>query len=609
MHPITVACLFACSTTLISPAPTLAQQTVAGQIEPTAQVAPQESSWIQIEAQSSLLAAQDRIRDYGQTFANVAGFDLGSGWYGILLGPYTAKDARASLLQFRREGLVPRDSFVQFPSRLQRQFFPTSARFSEWSPLATATALEVSGQTQAAPPTLEIAEPAPTPQFYTPDETRAEARRSEQLLSREDKKELQRALAWAGVYKAGIDGSYGRGTRGAMLAWQAQQGFNETGILTTGERAVLLEQFNAVFEGLGLEMVRETTAGIEMLVPTNIVSLDGYSPPFARFTASGEIKQAQLLMISQDGAEPELRGLYDIMQTLEIVPLEGARRIRDDTFEMEGIGGDFISYTFVQTKRAKIKGFTLIWPVGDEPRRARIVQRLKDSFTPIEGTLDPTLGDPAKQAIDLISGLEIRQPLRTGSGFFIDAEGTVLTHSSNVTGCGRISLNDRYSATLAAQSTNQLAVLSSVEPLAPASYAQLAREPVQLGESIAVAGYPYDGVLRAATLTFGTLQDLRGLQGEAFLSRLSVPATSGDIGGPVMVRNNAVIGMLAPRQTPKAHALPADVHFAINSSTLTDLAEAADVTIEASDSTAQRLSPKELAQRVSEFTVLVQCWE
>ncbi len=616
MRPITAACFFACSAALTAPLPALAQQTISGQTAPDAQVTPQESSWIQIEAQSTLLGAQDRIRDYGQTFANVAGFDLGSGWYGILLGPYTAEDARAALRQLRRDGLVPRDSFVQFSSRLQQQFFRIGAQFAETASAAPAATPEVSEPTPTQAPTatstLETAELTPIPQVYMPDETRAEAQRSERLLSRDDKKELQRALAWAGVYAAAIDGSYGRGTRGAMRAWQAQQGFDETSILTTGERAILLEQFNAVFNGLGLEVVREAKAGIEMLVPTSIVSFDAYAPPFARFTASGDIEQAQLLMISQDGAEPELRGLYDIMQTLEIVPSEGARQIRDDTFEMEGIGDDFISYTFAETKRAKIKGFTLIWPAGDEPRRARVVQRLKDSFTPIEGVLDPTLGDPAEQAIDLVAGLEIRQPLRAGSGFFIDDQGTVLTHASNVAGCGRISLNDRYTATLAnpsAASTGELAVLTPIEPLAPASYAQLTGEPIRLGQSVAVAGYPYGGVLRAATLTFGTLQDLRGLQGEIDLSRLSILAAGGNIGGPVVANNNAVIGMLAPSQSPSAQALPADVQFAINSSTLLDLAKAADVAIEPPNSTTGRLSPEELTLQAREFTVLVQCWE
>ena len=78
--------------------------------------------------------------------------------------------------------------------------------------------------------------------------------------------------------------------------------------------------------------MHEAKAGIKMLGQTNIVSFDTYARTFAHFTASRDIEQAQLLMIWQNGAEPELRGFYDIMQTLEFVPAEGARQIRDDTF-------------------------------------------------------------------------------------------------------------------------------------------------------------------------------------------------------------------------------------------------------------------------------------
>lgn len=183
---------FACSTALTAPLPALAQQTISGQSAQAAQVTPQESSWIQIEAQSTLLGAQDRIRDYGQAFPNVAGFDLGSGWYGILLGPYTAEDARAALRQLRRDGLVPRDSFVQFSSRLQQQFFPIGAQFSETAPAAPATNAQVKEPTPtqepAVTPTVETGELSPIPQIYVPDETRAEAQRSERLLSRDEKK-------------------------------------------------------------------------------------------------------------------------------------------------------------------------------------------------------------------------------------------------------------------------------------------------------------------------------------------------------------------------------------------------------------------------------------
>lgn len=84
-------------------------------------------------------------------------------------------------------------------------------------------------------------------------------------------------------------------------------------------------------------------------------------------------------------------------------------------------------------------------------------------------------------------------------------------------------------------------------------------------------------------------------------------AAGGDIGGPVVANNNVVIGMLPPRQSRSAQALTAYFQFAIDSSALLDLAKAADVTIEAPNSTTKRLSPEELTPRAREFTVLMQC--
>lgn len=135
MRPITAACFFAFSTALTAPLPALAQQTISGQSAQAAQVTRLESSWIQIEAHSTLLGAQDRIRDYGQTVPNLAGFDLGSGWYGILLGPYTADETCAAPIAPPRVG-APRQfctilispSAAVFPDR--RAIFRDCARDS-----------------------------------------------------------------------------------------------------------------------------------------------------------------------------------------------------------------------------------------------------------------------------------------------------------------------------------------------------------------------------------------------------------------------------------------------------------------------------------------------
>jgi len=42
-------------------------------------------------------------------------------------------------------------------------------------------------------------------------------------------------------YNAAIDGSFGRGTRNSMAAWQEANGYEINGILTTAQRAELLK--------------------------------------------------------------------------------------------------------------------------------------------------------------------------------------------------------------------------------------------------------------------------------------------------------------------------------------------------------------------------------
>ena len=85
----------------------------------------------------------------------------------------------------------------------------------------------------------------------------------------------------------------------------------------------------------------------------------------------------------------------------------------------------------------------------------------------------------------------------------------------------------------------------------------------RLQSEISVAGYSYEGVLSAATLTFGALSDLKGLNGDETLKRLSVKAQPGDAGGPVFDENGHVVGMLLP-QTEADRKLPEDVSFALD---------------------------------------------
>jgi S1-C subfamily serine protease len=559
--------------------------------------------WVQIEAQPSLNAAQEATRRYAATLADVNGFSLGRGWYAIALGPYRREEAERVLQVYRAEGVIARDSYIAESRDYQQQFWPIGANLLESpaAPVTTAPAIAAPD----SPPVVAV-DPAPAPIPEQPDETPREARESESLLDRDARAALQEAMKWAGVYDGAIDAAFGQGTRAAMARWQTENGFEATGVLTTRQRAELLRRFNAVFDGLGLEVVRDNATGIAMELPTAVVGFDRYEPPFAHFNARGDI-DARVILISQTGDRSTLAGLYDIMQTLAIVPESGPRSLEADSFTLIGEGALQISHTQVWLRDGKIKGFTLVWPAGDEARRSRLLGRMQDSFEWLPGTLDPAEGSGA-QDIDLISGLEIRKPKQARSGFYVDASGAVLTTAEAVAGCGRITIDESYEAEVVlSDAALGVAILRPRLPLAPLRVAAFQEVTPRLLSDVAVAGYSYGGLLGAPTVTFGQLAELQGLNGEAHLKRLALTALEGDAGGPVLDAGGAVLGMLLTR-AQDGRALPEEVSFAATNGALQELLTRGGITPRLT-SDQDRLSAEALTDRAGDMTVLVSCWE
>ena len=564
--------------------------------------AAQERAFVQIEAHPSLAEATERARAYGGIVRDINGFALGGTWYGIALGPYDEQVARATLSRLRAEGLIPRDSYVTAGETYGDRFWPVGAG----AVVAPAEPETPSGATQTA----GIAVPAPAPQpdpQPEPEETVREAQASEALLSREEKMNLQRALQWFGFYTAAIDGSYGRGTRNSMAAWQSDAGVEATGILTTRQRARLLRDYAAAQAELGLKPVNVVRAGISLTAPMGLVEFDRFEAPFVHFVPKGD-SGVRLSLISQPGDAAALGGLYEILQTLDIVPTEGDRAKGRDSFDITGLAPDRTTRVRAQLIDGHIVGYILSWPEKQDTLAARALPEMERTLTSIGAPLAVDAGfEASEQSFDMVSGLEVRQPLRSASGFFVDGAGTVVTAATVVDGCGRITLDRLHDASLIL-SQDGVAVLRPVGRLAPVEVAAFAPSEGRLRSPVSVGGFPYGGVLGAATLTFGTLEDVRGLDGDANVLRLSMSARDGDVGGPVLDAGGRVAGMLLPDPADGARALPEDVTFAAKSRALASVLEAAGVT----PVTAQAggtIAPEDLTTRATGMTVLVSCWE
>ena len=572
----------------------------------SAALAQEPRAWIQIEAMPTLAEAQERARAWAGELPDVAGYALDSGWYGIVLGPYSEADARALRARLLALDDIPDDSFIAYEGDFDLQFWPVGTGAAlDVRPLPTAPGTAPTAAAAAPEPETEP-EPEPPP---PPDETQAEARASESILSGAEKEALQVALAWAGFYDGAIDGLYGQGTRAAMAAWQTAEGYEPTGVLTTRQRAALIASYNAILADLDLQLVHDEATGIEIRIPAGVVAFAGYEPPFARFDPTGDIPGAQVLLISQSGDQNRLFGLYEILQTLSIVPEDGPRERSEDSFTITGTDARIVSHTEVRLNGTEIKGFTLVWPAGDEERRTRLLQTMQASFRSLPGTLDPAITRPTEdQGVDLISGLEVRQPRLSRSGFFIDAQGTVLTTTEAVQDCEEITLDSVHHARVVLSDADLgLAVLRPDTPLSPLGVAAFQTGVPRLRAEIAVSGYPYGGVLSRPALTFGQLADIHGLQGEEDIKRLDLVAQEGDAGGPVFDNAGAVLGMLLPRPAADTVVLPPEVRFVADSDAIIAALAPLGITLSTTDTLAF-MPPETLTREAAKVTVLVSCW-
>lgn len=153
---------------------------------------------------------------------------------------------------------------------------------------------------------------------------------------------------------------------------------------------------------------------------------------------------------------------------------------------------------------------------------------------------------------NVLALLEGVEPVGTGTGFFMNKAGQVLTASHVINGCllAQIKHEDQtYNTNLVAQSRIlDAAVLeiTDAEFQAPAAYARIgSKGEVKLGTQVFTTGYPLSALLTAqANLTLGNVSSLGGLKGAIGAFQYSAPIQSGSSGGPIVNYKGQLTGLV-----------------------------------------------------------------
>jgi serine protease Do len=227
-----------------------------------------------------------------------------------------------------------------------------------------------------------------------------------------------------------------------------------------------------------------------------------------------------------------------------------------------------------------LKGDSVVrWAPGFGGNNADVMGRLTEqvinrTLTDIVAQLRPTAdkfptGERAPLDLDLL--VDKDHAALSGTGFFINGNGQVLTAAHVVHDCAVIDVHhDGNSVPATVTASSALLDMAVLDTHASSEhFLPLRREGrLELGENVVNIGFPLQSLMTdAPTVTRGTLSSRAGLNGSLGQFQFSAPIQPGASGGPVIGTRGDVVGVavgtLNAEELLKQGVLPQNVNFAL----------------------------------------------
>ncbi len=207
----------------------------------------------------------------------------------------------------------------------------------------------------------------------------------------------------------------------------------------------------------------------------------------------------------------------------------------------------------------------------------------------------------------------VTEEYRTGTGFFINDLGYLLTNNHVIDGCKKIIVFSGSQQSdlklIANDNLNDLALLKA--NFTPAGSLPISNSDGELLEDIYVGGYPYGNAISSSIkITKGIISSLTGIGNNYSNMQIDAAIQPGNSGGPIINSKGNVVGVAVSKLNflkilEDFGTIPEGTNFGIKSSTVIQFINANNVLSVKSNNS--NLEPTQLSRRIKDSTVYIEC--
>ncbi len=198
----------------------------------------------------------------------------------------------------------------------------------------------------------------------------------------------------------------------------------------------------------------------------------------------------------------------------------------------------------------------------------------------------------------------------SGTGFFINTAGWLVTNYHVIEGCSRVEVDGYGEALSVANDRQHDLALIKVSPKRAIETLALSAARPRLGEEVVAVGYPlYPYLSSDPKVTMGNVNSLSPISDAPHLMQHSAPIQPGNSGGPLLDLSGHVVGVNVSRMTSDANRPELqNVNFAIQPEFIASFVERQGLKFERATFETRLESIADVAEQGARASVLILCF-